>query len=68
MRHLLSIEDLTAKQIGDILALAKKLKAARGKRSHPQPLKGQMWALIFAKYSTRTSGCQSAIQMKTASS
>ncbi|MBI5684496.1 MAG: ornithine carbamoyltransferase [Verrucomicrobia bacterium] len=54
MKHLLSIEDLTIKQIGEILALTKKLKAQRGKRSHPQPLKGQTWALIFAKYSTRT--------------
>ncbi len=54
MKHLLSIEDLNARQIGEILALTKKLKAVRGKRSHPQPLQGQMWALIFAKYSTRT--------------
>jgi ornithine carbamoyltransferase len=54
MKHLLSIEELTVKQIGEILALAKKLKAARGKASHPKPLKDQTWALIFAKYSTRT--------------
>ena len=54
MKHLLSIEDLTVKQIREILALAKKLKATRGKRSHPRPLKRQIWAMIFAKYSTRT--------------
>ena len=54
MKHLLSIEDLTVKQIREILVLAKKLKATRGKRSHPRPLKRQIWAMIFAKYSTRT--------------
>ena len=54
MKHLLSIEELEPKQIADILALTRKMKATRGKRTHPQPLKGQTWALIFAKFSTRT--------------
>jgi len=54
MKHLLSIEELEPRQIAGIVALTKKLKTLRGKRSHPQPLKDQMWALIFAKFSTRT--------------
>jgi len=54
MKHLLSIEELEPRQIAEIVALTNKVKTLRGKRNHPQPLKDQMWALIFAKYSTRT--------------
>lgn len=53
MNHLLSIEDLSAGDILDLLALAHRLKAERGRHAE-QPLKGQTWALIFSKSSTRT--------------
>jgi len=52
MKHLLSIEELTAAQITELLDDAARLKAARG--SHEQPLAGQTWAMIFTKSSTRT--------------
>lgn len=53
MKHLLSIEELTAGQITSLLDGAVRLKAARG--DHPeQPLAGQTWAMIFTKSSTRT--------------
>ncbi|HEY1120776.1 MAG TPA: ornithine carbamoyltransferase [Haloferula sp.] len=52
MKHLLSIEELTAAQITALLDDAARLKAARG--SHEQPLAGQTWAMIFTKSSTRT--------------
>ncbi len=53
MKNLLSIEELTAQQIRDLLALGHKLKAERG--CHAElPLQGQTWALIFSKSSTRT--------------
>ncbi len=53
MKHLLSIESLSAADITEILALTKKLKAERGHHSE-QPLKGQCWGMIFSKSSTRT--------------
>jgi len=53
MKHLLSIEKLTRPEIDLILKKAISLKAEKG--SHPQlPLAGQIWAMIFAKSSTRT--------------
>ena len=52
MKHLLSIEELSAAQIGDLLASAAMLKDQRG--SDPKPLEGQTWAMIFTKSSTRT--------------
>jgi ornithine carbamoyltransferase len=52
MKHLLSIEELTAAQITALLDDAARLKAARG--THEQPLAGQTWAMIFTKSSTRT--------------
>ncbi len=53
MKNLLSIEQLTGDEIKDLLALGHKLKAERG--NHEElPLKGQTWALIFSKSSTRT--------------
>jgi ornithine carbamoyltransferase len=54
MKHLLTIEQLSSREINDILQLAKKLKKGRGKAKQKQPLRGQAWALIFNKASTRT--------------
>jgi ornithine carbamoyltransferase len=53
MKHLLSIEALSAADIARIIALADRLKAERGHHT-AQPLAGQSWGLIFAKSSTRT--------------
>ncbi len=52
MKHLLSIEQLTAKEITGLLDSAAHLKLQRGREG--QPLAGQTWALIFTKSSTRT--------------
>ena len=52
MKHLLSIEQLSAKEIEKIVSLAADLKKHRSKS--PQVLAGQYWALIFNKSSTRT--------------
>ena len=52
MKNLLSIEELSAAQIGDLLASAAMLKDQRG--CDPKPLEGQTWAMIFTKSSTRT--------------
>jgi ornithine carbamoyltransferase len=54
MKHLETIEQLSGAEIAEILALAKELKANRGKEANDLPLKGQTWALIFNKASTRT--------------
>src|SRR5437763_15767237 len=54
MKHLLSIEQLSAGEIDEILALAAKLKKSRGAANTPKPLAGQTWALMFSKSSTRT--------------
>jgi len=54
MKHLLSIQSLSAEEILEILALSKTLKARRGSSDQPLPLKGQCWGLIFSKSSTRT--------------
>src|SRR6188474_1088136 len=54
MKHLLSIEQLTAAEIDQILSLATDLKKQRGSANHPKPLVGQTWALMFSKSSTRT--------------
>lgn len=53
MNHLLSIQDLTAAQIGSLLDSADLLKQQRGNHAN-LPLAGQTWALIFTKSSTRT--------------
>ena len=53
MKHLLSIEQLSAKEITWLLNAATRLKAERGGHSD-LPLAGQTWALIFTKSSTRT--------------
>ena len=53
MKHLLSIEDLSAAEISGLIANAQSLKAERGQHTS-QPLAGQTWAMIFTKSSTRT--------------
>lgn len=52
MKHLLSIEQLSAAEIHALLASAVELKRQRG--SDHRTLEGQTWALIFTKSSTRT--------------
>jgi ornithine carbamoyltransferase len=53
MKHLLSIEKLTKAEIEKLLADAAIMKRDRGQHAF-LPLKGQSWALIFSKSSTRT--------------
>lgn len=53
MKHLLSIRDLRASDIREILHASAAVKQSRGK-SVDQPLRGQSWALLFSKSSTRT--------------
>ena len=53
MKHLLSIEQLSAGEITALLDDAVRLKTERG-MNRAQPLAGQTWALIFTKSSTRT--------------
>ncbi|MCH7227607.1 ornithine carbamoyltransferase [Haloferula sp. A504] len=53
MKHLLTIEHLTAAEIGGLIDSAAALKAERGAHA-TQPLAGQTWAMIFTKSSTRT--------------
>lgn len=53
MKHLLSIEELSAAEINALLDSALALKAERGHYA-AQPLAGQTWAMIFTKSSTRT--------------
>ena len=53
MKHLLSIESLTAEEILRIIDLSAKMKAERGLHD-AQPLRGQCWAMMFSKSSTRT--------------
>jgi ornithine carbamoyltransferase len=52
MKNLLSIEDLSAKELQHLLDSAAYLKRQRGRDG--QKLAGQTWALIFTKSSTRT--------------
>jgi ornithine carbamoyltransferase len=53
MKHLLSIESLSAQDIASIIADTATLKATRGHHS-AHPLQHQCWAMIFSKSSTRT--------------
>ena len=53
MKHLLSIEQLTRKDIETILTDAVVMKRTRGQHK-TKPLAGQTWALLFSKSSTRT--------------
>jgi ornithine carbamoyltransferase len=53
MKHLLSIENLTPSNLEQILADTVVMKRERGSNTK-RPLAGQVWALLFAKSSTRT--------------
>jgi ornithine carbamoyltransferase len=53
MKHLLSIQSLSRESIEQILRGSKKIKAERGRHTS-LPLKGETWALLFSKSSTRT--------------
>jgi ornithine carbamoyltransferase len=53
MKHLLSIENLEPSEIQKLLADTATMKRERGRHAN-QPLAGQVWALLFAKSSTRT--------------
>lgn len=53
MHHFLSIEELNAVEITNLIESATQLKSKRGYHAE-QPLAGQTWALIFTKSSTRT--------------
>ena len=53
MKHLLSIESLSADEIRQVLALAAEMKQTRGRHT-THPLRHQCWAMIFSKSSTRT--------------
>ena len=52
MKHLLTVAQLSAGEIAELLTQAKTLKAQRGAANGA--LHGQTWALIFTKASTRT--------------
>src|SRR5215472_8137532 len=53
MKHLLSIETLARNDFEQIVADSVRIKKERG-HENKQPLKGQIWAIIFSKSSTRT--------------
>ncbi|MBC2607180.1 ornithine carbamoyltransferase [Pelagicoccus albus] len=53
MQHFLKETDFTINQAAEVFTLAHALKKGRGKHT-PPTLKGQSWALIFSKSSTRT--------------
>ncbi len=53
MKHFLSLETLQEADLETILADSARMKRERGKPSR-QPLAGQVWAMVFAKSSTRT--------------
>lgn len=50
--HFLKETDFSREQARDVLREALTLKRTRG--SHPKPLEGQSWAMMFSKSSTRT--------------
>lgn len=52
MKHLLSLESLSALDMRAILDRVPEFK--RHRRLHARPLTGQTWALVFSKSSTRT--------------
>jgi ornithine carbamoyltransferase len=53
MKHLLSVENLSAAEIEAILASTVTMKEERGRHTS-LPLAGKVWALLFTKSSTRT--------------
>jgi ornithine carbamoyltransferase len=54
MKHFLKETDFKRSELPRLFAQAHALKRKRGQRGSPTPLKGQTWALIFSKSSTRT--------------
>ncbi|MGH7943791.1 MAG: ornithine carbamoyltransferase [Opitutaceae bacterium] len=54
MKHFLKETDFKRSELPKLFALARELKRKRGTKGAPAPLKGQTWALIFSKSSTRT--------------
>ena len=52
MKNLLTIEQLSEKELVHLLDSAELLKRQRGRDG--KPLEGQTWAMIFTKASTRT--------------
>jgi ornithine carbamoyltransferase len=54
MKHFLKETDFARSELPQLFALARELKAKRGRKSAPKPLLGQTWAMIFSKSSTRT--------------
>ena len=52
MKHLLSLEEMTGADMRRVLDSVVSFKSRRA--THPRPLQGQTWALIFSKSSTRT--------------
>lgn len=53
MAHFLKETDFTRAQVSEIFALADSMKKGRGRHT-PPALKGETWAMIFSKSSTRT--------------
>ena len=53
-RSFLSLSDLNAEELHQVLARAAELKRLRGSDKHPLPLKDKSIAVIFDKASTRT--------------
>ena len=53
-RHLLSLSDLGAAGVIDLLDAADRFQNLRGSPEHPKPLAGKSAALVFEKASTRT--------------
>ena len=53
MKHFLKETDLRPHEVAEVFALARDLKAKRGRHT-PPVLAHQTWALIFSKSSTRT--------------
>ncbi|MDQ8204192.1 ornithine carbamoyltransferase [Pelagicoccus sp. SDUM812003] len=53
MQHFLKETDLTLNQASEVFSLAASFKKGRGRHT-PPALKGQTWAMIFSKSSTRT--------------
>lgn len=54
MRHLLTLDDISVKELGHILSLAEKIKAEVAEGRRRPRLAGQTLALIFEKQSLRT--------------
>ena len=53
MKHFLKETDLQSHEVAEVFALARELKAKRGRHT-PPVLANQTWAMIFSKSSTRT--------------